>query len=214
MPQTPKRSPTVSRRRSATPAPWARTSRDHRMHRTQPGAAQHRDHRLRDHRQVDQHPVTLADPQPGQHPGEQCQPDRATFSSSGCAAPRSPGCRGSPRLTTPAGLDMPIHRVVRHVQLPIGEPPVERRIRRIHRPRRVPPTNRSHRPHATRNPRDRPHPPGTTSSYLPMSRPSFAPVQAGASRRTRDRTATLGRRTGSALVTGRAKTAELSLIAR
>ena len=42
----------------------------HRVHRAEPGAGQHRDDRLRDHRHVDHDPVALADAEPAQRPGE------------------------------------------------------------------------------------------------------------------------------------------------
>ena len=42
----------------------------HRVHRAEPGAGQHRDDRLRDHRHVQHHPVTLADTQIAQRTRE------------------------------------------------------------------------------------------------------------------------------------------------
>ncbi len=42
----------------------------HRMHRAEPGAGEHPDHRLGHHRHVDHHPVALADAEVGEHGGE------------------------------------------------------------------------------------------------------------------------------------------------
>jgi hypothetical protein len=44
----------------------------HRVHSPDPGAGQHRDDGLRDHRQVEHHPIALADAERAQHSGETC----------------------------------------------------------------------------------------------------------------------------------------------
>lgn len=99
----------------------------HRVHRPQPRARQHRDHRLGHHRHVDHHPVALLHPQEAQHPGE----PRDLVTQLGVrVAPGGAGHRAVVDQRDPVAvprLDVPVQRVVAGVQLPVGKPPVEGR---------------------------------------------------------------------------------------
>ncbi len=102
----------------------------HRVRRAQPGTGQHRDHRLRDHRHVDRDPVT----------GPNAQLDQRVRGLAHLVLQLGIGDRPAvARLALPvighliavARLDVPVHAVVRHVQLATHEPPRERRIRPV-----------------------------------------------------------------------------------
>ena len=101
----------------------------HRVHRADPCAGQHGDHRLGDHRHVDDHPVAPADAQPAQRAGE----PRDLVQQLGVGVgPRGAGNRAvvdQRGLAAPAVADVPVQRVEAGVQHPVGKPPVERRIR-------------------------------------------------------------------------------------
>src|SRR3954462_7596190 len=98
------------------------------MHGAQPGARQHRDDRLRDHRHVEDDPVALGDAKVAQHPGEA----RGQVAQLGIGDDLdSVGDRaviddGSLLATT--GFDMAVNRVVRSIQHATLEPAVERRV--------------------------------------------------------------------------------------
>ncbi len=94
------------------------------------GAGEHRDDRLRDHRQVDRDPVSGLDPEFGEcvrrlrHLGEELGIRQR---------PGVPGLAfevdGHPVAV--AGEDMPVEAVVRDVELSVGEPLGERRVRPV-----------------------------------------------------------------------------------
>lgn len=94
---------------------------DHRVRGTDAGAGEHRDDGLGDHRQVDRHPVALADTELQQRIGglgdlvlELCVGDRATVTRLALEVDGDP--------LAMARLDMPVDAVVGHVELAVGEP--------------------------------------------------------------------------------------------
>ena len=103
---------------------------DHGVRRTQPGAGQHRDGGLRDHRHVDGDPVALADAELGE--GVRGLADRSVQVGVGDRA-------GVARLALPVDgdlvavscLDMAVDAVVRDVELRASEPFRERRVRPV-----------------------------------------------------------------------------------
>ena len=106
----------------------------HRMHRPEPSAGEHRDDRLGDHRHVDDDPVALAHPAPGQHPGE--PRDLVAELRVGVAALVA-GDRtvvDESRLVAATGLDVDVERVVAGIELSAREPAVARRVRVVQHP--------------------------------------------------------------------------------
>ena len=108
-------------------APRREPAEDHAVHRAEPGAGQHRDDRLGDHRQVDRHPVAGLQPELGQR--VRGLADLALQVGVGDGA-------GVARLALPVdrdllavpGLDVPVDAVDGDVELAVGEPLRERRV--------------------------------------------------------------------------------------
>jgi len=103
-----------------------REPREHdRVGRADPGAGQHRDRQLRDHRHVHRHDVVLLDAELAQRGGELVDLSveiliRVRARLAELAFPLDGG------LVFPAVLDVPVDAVVRRVQLAVHEPLVER----------------------------------------------------------------------------------------
>jgi hypothetical protein len=105
----------------------AEPAEDHRVRRADPGTGEHGDRQLGDHRQVDRHPVALAHPELEQGIG------RLAHLTLQVGIGDRPGVAG---LALPVvgdlgavpGLDVPVHAVVRDVQLAAHEPLGERRV--------------------------------------------------------------------------------------
>ena len=124
----------------------------HRMHRAEPCARQHRDHRLGHHRHVDDDSVALADTQAAQHSGEARGLVQQLAVGVGALRPGYRRVVDQRRLLGAAAVDVAVQRVGAGVQLAVGKPAVERRIgviedalrfaRPCHRPRGVGPEGR------------------------------------------------------------------------
>ncbi len=102
----------------------------HGVRGAQPGAGQHRDHRLRDHRHVDGDPVTGLDPE-----FDQCVGGLGDLVLE-LGVGDGPGVAGLALplvgdLVTGSRLDVAVHAVVRHVELAADEPLRERLVRPV-----------------------------------------------------------------------------------
>jgi hypothetical protein len=96
------------------------------VHGAQPCAGQHRDDRLRHHRHVDHHAVTLADAEAAQHA---CEPGRHVKELAvgvGAFGVGDGGVVDQRGLIAASVGDVPVERVGAGVELPIGKPPIER----------------------------------------------------------------------------------------
>ncbi len=98
----------------------------HRVHGAEPGARQHRDDGLRDHRHVQHHPVTLADPQTAQDTGETCCLVEQFPVGVRPLGARHGGVVDQRGLIAATVGDVAVQGVGAGVQLPVGEPAVER----------------------------------------------------------------------------------------
>ena len=124
----------------------------HRVHRTEPCTREHRDHRLGDHRHVDDDAVALADAQPAQHTGEARGLVQQLAVRVGALRAGDRRVVDQGRLLGAAAVDVAVQRVAAGVQLAVGKPPVERWIGVVedalrfagprHRPRGVGPKSR------------------------------------------------------------------------
>jgi hypothetical protein len=101
---------------------------DHRVHRADPRAREHRDRGLGHHRHVDHHAVAHADAQTGQDPGEPRDLVAELRVRVGAPGVRDGGVVDQRGLLAPARVDVPVERVVADVEPPVGEPPVEGRV--------------------------------------------------------------------------------------
>ena len=116
---------------SATPAGervGGEAAEDHRVRRADPGAGQHRDDGLGDHRHVDRDPVALLDAELGQRVGGLA--DLVLELGVGEVAGVVLGLADpvDRDLVAVAGLDVPVDAVVRRVERAADEPLGERRV--------------------------------------------------------------------------------------
>jgi hypothetical protein len=118
--------------------PGTESAEDDRVHGTQPGAGEHRDHGLGHHRHVDDDPVALRHAEPAQPAGEPGDLVAQLPVGIGTAGAGERAVVDQRRLLAPAGVDVPVHRVVAGVQLPVREPAVERLPVAVEDPRRRP----------------------------------------------------------------------------
>ena len=108
---------------------------DNRMDRPDPRTRQHRDDRFRDHRHVDDHPVSALDSMREQDTRE---PRDKVAQLTVRERSRRPGDRrvvDQCRLVGSAALDVPVEGVVTRVQARAAEPAIERRLRVVEHPR-------------------------------------------------------------------------------
>ena len=100
---------------------------DHAVGRPDPGAGEHRDRKLRDHRQVDRHPVALLDPEAAQNVGEAADLPVEVGVGQGLFVPRL--AFPEDRRTIPAPpRQVPVQAVDARVQLSADEPAGEGRL--------------------------------------------------------------------------------------
>ena len=92
------------------------------MDRSEPRARQHRDHRLRDHRHVDDDPVPAPDPAAVQDPGEERNPVAELSIRECLCCSRHAAVENEGRLLGPFVVGVTIEGVVAGVQLTAGKP--------------------------------------------------------------------------------------------
>jgi hypothetical protein len=104
------------------------TAEDHRVHRSDAGAGEHRDHGLGDHRQVDHHAVPGLHAETLQDAGERRGPLQQLRVAEGRPGAGDGAVVDQGRTVAVPVHDVPVQGVVAGVQRRVGEPPVERRV--------------------------------------------------------------------------------------
>jgi hypothetical protein len=101
------------------------------MHRAEPGAGEHRHHRFRNHRHVDDDPVTLAHALRRDHAGDRRHAIAQLAIGEALLRAGDRRIVDQRRLLGAAAIDVAVERVVAGIELAALEPAVERRIGRI-----------------------------------------------------------------------------------
>ena len=119
------------------------TAEHHRVDRSEPGAREHCDHRLGNHRHVHDHPVAPLDTVRCESSGKARDPVEELPVGERRSRLRDRRVVDQRKLICPTSLDVTVQRVVTGVQATAGKPPIERRPRIVeHLPPRLDPVDR------------------------------------------------------------------------